>query len=174
MGPGQLQFRDVLEMIELIKASSNFSEVRLRTGELEIELRRSSESDVNGSTPPPLDAQPGVASRAADPAAAPSHEAGRAAPQARAPRKDSVPDRAGVQLVCAPMVGTIYRAPQPGAAPFVKVGQAVLPNTQLCIIEVMKLMNSIEAGCAGIVSEILVTDRQTVEPGQELFAITLR
>lgn len=161
-------------MIELIKASSNFSEVRLRMGELEIELRRSSEPDVNPSTPQPPEAQPGVLTRSADAGAAPSLEAERAAPQARAPRKESLAARPGVQLVCAPMVGTIYHAAQPGAAPFAQVGQAVLPNTQLCIIEVMKLMNSIEAGCAGVVSEILVADGQAVEPGQALFAIALR
>jgi acetyl-CoA carboxylase biotin carboxyl carrier protein len=69
------------------------------------------------------------------------------------------------------MVGTFYRAPEPGAHPFVEVGQRVEADTVVCIIEVMKLMNSIPAGCAGVVTHILVEDAQPVEYGQVLVVI---
>jgi acetyl-CoA carboxylase biotin carboxyl carrier protein len=69
------------------------------------------------------------------------------------------------------MVGTVYRAPAPGAAPFVEVGQAVSADTIVCIIEVMKLMNSIPAGATGVVSEILVANAAAVEYGEVLMVI---
>jgi acetyl-CoA carboxylase biotin carboxyl carrier protein len=74
-------------------------------------------------------------------------------------------------VVRAPMVGTFYRAPEPGAAPFVEAGQHVTADTTVCIIEVMKLMNSIPAGCTGVVTHVLVKDAEPVEYGQPLIAI---
>ncbi|WP_258932973.1 acetyl-CoA carboxylase biotin carboxyl carrier protein [Nesterenkonia pannonica] len=74
--------------------------------------------------------------------------------------------------VTAPMVGTFYEAPSPGAEPFVKVGDRVSADSVLCILEVMKLMNNVEAGVEGVVSEILVENNQAVEFGQPLVVIT--
>jgi acetyl-CoA carboxylase biotin carboxyl carrier protein len=74
-------------------------------------------------------------------------------------------------VVKAPMVGTFYRAPSPGASPFVEVGQAVKEGEALCIIEAMKLLNEIEADKAGVVKEILVENGEPVEYGQPLFVI---
>jgi len=76
--------------------------------------------------------------------------------------------------VRAPMVGTFYRASAPGAAPYVMVGQQVESDSTLCIIEVMKLMNSIEAGAHGVVREMLVEDACAVEHGQVLMVIEPR
>jgi len=69
------------------------------------------------------------------------------------------------------MVGTFYRAPEPGAPPFVEVGQQVEPDTVVCIIEVMKLMNSIPAGTRGTVLHILVAEAAPVEAGQALIVL---
>ena len=69
------------------------------------------------------------------------------------------------------MVGTFYRAPSPGAPPFVEVGQAVSKGQTLCIIEAMKLLNEIESDAAGTVKAILVENGQPVEYGQPLFLI---
>ena len=69
------------------------------------------------------------------------------------------------------MVGTFYRAPQPGAPPFVEVGQAVKPDSVVGIIEVMKLMNSITADVHGTVEQILVGDASLVEAGQPFIVI---
>jgi len=69
------------------------------------------------------------------------------------------------------MVGTFYRSPEPGARPFVEVGQGVTPDTTVCIIEVMKLMNSISAGSPGRVTHVLVGDAEPVDMGQALILI---
>jgi acetyl-CoA carboxylase biotin carboxyl carrier protein len=71
----------------------------------------------------------------------------------------------------SPMVGTFYKAPEPGADPYIKVGNRVSPGQTVCIIEAMKIMNEIEAEIAGTVREILVEDGQPVEFGQVLFRV---
>jgi acetyl-CoA carboxylase biotin carboxyl carrier protein len=71
----------------------------------------------------------------------------------------------------SPMVGTFYKAPEPGAEPYVKVGNRVTPGQTVCIIEAMKIMNEIEAEIAGAVREISVEDGQPVEFGQVLFRV---
>jgi len=69
------------------------------------------------------------------------------------------------------MVGTFYRAPSPGATPFVEVGQQVNAGDTLCIIEAMKLLNQIEADKAGTIKAILVENGQPVEYDEPLFVI---
>jgi acetyl-CoA carboxylase biotin carboxyl carrier protein len=76
----------------------------------------------------------------------------------------------GVAIV-APMLCTFYRAPAPGAPPFVEVGARVEPDTIVGIIEVMKMMNSISAGVAGVIAEIHVENAQPVEYGDPLFRV---
>jgi acetyl-CoA carboxylase biotin carboxyl carrier protein len=71
----------------------------------------------------------------------------------------------------SPMVGTFYKAPEPGAEPYIKVGNRVTPGQTVCIIEAMKIMNEIEAELAGVVREISVEDGQPVEFGQVLFRV---
>jgi acetyl-CoA carboxylase biotin carboxyl carrier protein len=73
--------------------------------------------------------------------------------------------------VKSPMVGTFYRAPEPGAEPYVKAGSRVTVGQTLCIIEAMKIMNELESEVAGVVREILVEDAQPVEFGQTLFRV---
>jgi oxaloacetate decarboxylase alpha subunit len=92
------------------------------------------------------------------------------------PREVSLPaagaePEAGLTVVSSPMVGTFYRAPEPGASPFVNEGDRVKPGQVLCIIEAMKLMNEIEAECAGEVVEIFVENAQPVQYGDKLFSI---
>lgn len=88
--------------------------------------------------------------------------------QAAAPAAPAV---AQGHSVTSPMVGTFYRAPNPGAAPFVEVGQTVKEGEPLCIIEAMKLLNEIEADKSGVIKEILVENGGPVEYGQPLFII---
>ena len=73
--------------------------------------------------------------------------------------------------IAAPMIGTFYRAPAPGAPPFVEVGTRVEVDTMVCIIEVMKMMNSVPAGVAGTIAEILVENAEAVEYDQPLFRV---
>ncbi|HWJ45831.1 MAG TPA: acetyl-CoA carboxylase biotin carboxyl carrier protein [Gaiellaceae bacterium] len=82
-----------------------------------------------------------------------------------------VPSTNGLLRIEAPMVGTFYRAPQPGAPPFVEEGDAVSPGQTLCILEAMKLMNEVKADVDGIVRSILVENAQPVEFGQLLFEL---
>ena len=74
-------------------------------------------------------------------------------------------------MIASPMLGTFYRAHAPGAAPFVDVGSRVEPDTLVCIIEVMKMMNSVHAGVAGTIVEVCAENGQLVEHGMALFRI---
>ncbi len=74
-------------------------------------------------------------------------------------------------VVRAPNLGTFYRAPKPGAPPYVSLGQWVEAETELCLIEVMKLFTSVQSGVRGTVKQILAEDSQLVEFGQPLFVI---
>jgi acetyl-CoA carboxylase biotin carboxyl carrier protein len=74
-------------------------------------------------------------------------------------------------VISAPMLGTFYRAEAPGAAPFVDVGARVEPDTTVCLIEVMKMMNSIPAGVEGTIVEVCAENATLVEYGQPLFRV---
>ncbi|TAL77897.1 MAG: acetyl-CoA carboxylase biotin carboxyl carrier protein [Burkholderiaceae bacterium] len=101
-------------------------------------------------------------------APAPAAPAAAATPAAAVAPAEVQPEG---HLVKAPMVGTFYRAPNPGASPFVEVGQSVKEGEPICIIEAMKLLNEIEADKAGVIKEILVESGEPVEYGQPLFVI---
>jgi len=78
---------------------------------------------------------------------------------------------AALKDIKSPMVGTFYKAPEPGADPYVKVGTRVSPGQTVCIIEAMKIMNEIEAEVTGVIREVCVDDSQPVEYGQVLFRV---
>jgi len=84
----------------------------------------------------------------------------------------AIPD--GFVAIRAPNLGTFYRAPKPGAAPYVDIGQKIEPDTEICLIEVMKLFTPVRAGVTGIVREVLVSDGHLVEYDQPLFLIEPR
>jgi acetyl-CoA carboxylase biotin carboxyl carrier protein len=88
------------------------------------------------------------------------------------PAAVDVPD--GMVVVRAPNLGTFYRSPKPGAPPYVSIGQKVEPETELCLIEVMKLFTSVSSGIKGTVQRVLVEDSQLVEFDQPLFLIDPR
>jgi acetyl-CoA carboxylase biotin carboxyl carrier protein len=165
LGSSPFTFKDALELVELIKRSSTFSELRIRSGDLEIEVRRGPRGTAPEATerPAPIAAPP-VPDPSAPPPPPPS------VPTLAPVGSATPPSKAGT-VVTAPMVGTIYRAPEPGANPFVEVGQRVAKSDQLCIIEVMKLMNAVLADHAGTVAEILVEDAEAVTFAQPLFVI---
>ena len=97
---------------------------------------------------------------------------GWAAPGERA--EDPAPTAAtadGAVTIDAPMLGVFYRAPSPGAPPFVDVGTRIERDTIVCVIEVMKMMNSVAAGVAGTIAEIHVENAEAVEYGQPLFRV---
>jgi acetyl-CoA carboxylase biotin carboxyl carrier protein len=85
--------------------------------------------------------------------------------------RDPAPASPNGLAVNAPMLGTFYRAEAPGAAPFVDVGARVEPDTVVCLIEVMKMMNSIPAGVSGRIAEICARNGELVEYGEPLFRV---
>ena len=179
MSNRQIDFQDVLQLVELVKSSSNFSELRLRSGDIEIELRRGCTSPTAAPITFPAPAPAAEPAQPAKPQADHASSAALAqagpAPVSSAPSKKPHPaSQDGMIVIKSPMVGTVYHAAEPGATPFVKVGQCVAPGDQICIIEVMKLMNSINADCHGVVTEVLVADGAAVEYGEELFVISTR
>ena len=90
------------------------------------------------------------------------------------PQTSATPPEDGLVTIEAPMIGTFYRAPAPGAPPFVEVGATVEPDTVVCIIEVMKMMNSVAAGIAGTIVEVCPRNAHPVEYGQPLFRVRPR
>jgi acetyl-CoA carboxylase biotin carboxyl carrier protein len=109
------------------------------------------------------------------------HGASLATPPAPAPEgapvteiaaPEPTPERdAGTVVVPSPMLGTFYRAEAPGAAPFVEVGATVGPDSTVCIIEVMKMMNSVTAGVSGTVVEVCAENGELVEYGEPLLRV---
>jgi acetyl-CoA carboxylase biotin carboxyl carrier protein len=88
-----------------------------------------------------------------------------------APSVEAVSD--GALTIAAPMLGTFYRAPAPGAPPFVDVGTRVEPDTVVCLIEVMKMMNPVHAGVAGTIVEVCAENAELVEYEAALFQVQL-
>jgi acetyl-CoA carboxylase biotin carboxyl carrier protein len=87
------------------------------------------------------------------------------------PEAEAQPVGGDVLTISAPMIGTFYRAEAPGAPPFVSVGARVEPETIVCLIEVMKMMNSIPAGVAGTIVEVCAENAELVEYGAALFQV---
>lgn len=97
-------------------------------------------------------------------AARPTEEAGTTAPKAEAPK-------AALLEIKSPMVGTFYSAPEPGAKPYVSVGDRISKGQVVCIIEAMKIMNELESEFDGVVREVGVSDGHPVEYGQALYRL---
>jgi acetyl-CoA carboxylase biotin carboxyl carrier protein len=153
-----VDIRKVKKLIELLE-ESGISEIEISEGEESVRISRYPHpGTVSVQTLHHAPAAP-----AATPAA-PAATSGESAPAAAAPA-------ARGQQVTAPMVGTFYSGPAPGAKPFVEIGTEVKPGDTLCVIEAMKMMNQIESEVAGRVVSILVENGSPVEFGQALFII---
>jgi len=155
-----MDLRKLKTLIDLV-AESDISELEVTEGDGKVRIVKT----------PPAAPQPVV--YAAPPTdttvvAATAAAAAAAESAAEAPADEALPDG---HTVLAPMVGTFYRAPSPGAAPFVEVGQSVQEGDALCIVEAMKLLNEIEADRAGVIKAVLVENGEPVEYGQPLFVI---
>ena len=151
-----MDLRKLKTLIDLV-AESGIAELEITEGEGKVRIVKFSQT-----LQPVAYHQPEAGVPAAPVAAA--------APAAAAPAAPAAPVIQG-HVVKAPMVGTFYRSPNPGAAPFVDVGATVKEGDPLCIIEAMKLLNEIEADKAGVIKEILVENGEPVEYGQPLFVI---
>jgi acetyl-CoA carboxylase biotin carboxyl carrier protein len=153
----RLDYDQISEILKIIDSSS-CEEFMLEIGDIKLVLRR---RGGNGSAPPPFTEAPVHAS----PAAAPQP------PAALQPRHEPARIYEELDVVRAPMVGTFYRSPSPGAPPFVEVGSRVKKGDALCIVEVMKLFTTIAAERDGTIAEIGADNAALVEYGQMLFVM---
>lgn len=151
-----MDIRKLKKLMELLE-SSDISEIEIHEGDIKVRLTRHRPSVEGwavqmpaGPALPPVETVP---------------------PRKVAGQKAEPPEEPEGHVVTAPMVGTFYRAPSPGAKPFVEVGQRVSVGDTLCIIEAMKMLNEIEADRAGVVRAILKENGQPVEYGEALFVI---
>ena len=149
-----MDLRKLKTLIDLV-SESGVAELEITEGEDRVRI-------VNRNGASPVQVHQPIAVAQPLPVSAPVVEAPAAPVAAPAPQQSGTP-------LSSPMVGTFYRAPSPGAEPFVKVGDAVKKGQVVCIIEAMKLLNEVEADQDGVIKDICVENGQPVEFGQSLF-----
>jgi acetyl-CoA carboxylase biotin carboxyl carrier protein len=149
-----MDIRKIKKLIELLE-ESGIAEIEIKEGEEAVRISRmppAQPSPVTHLMPAPA-AAPAVASEVAAVESA-----------AQAPKVSE-------HVITAPMVGTFYASPSPGAKPFVEIGDEIKVGQVLCIIEAMKMMNQIEADRAGRVASVMARNGDPVEFGQPLFVV---
>ncbi len=151
----EMEFEKIRSLVSMM-GEYNLSEIKIEMDGCNLCLRRNCGEVVAAPV--------AVAPAPVAVAAAPAPVAAAAAPAAAAAEQPRV-------TIDSPLVGTLYRAPGPDAQPFVQVGDRVNPDTTICIIEAMKVMNEVKAEKSGVIKEILVENAQAVEYGQPLFVI---
>ena len=158
-----MDLKDIKVIVDLMKKNA-VSEFEMEEGDFKIKLKRESGKPRKGETVVVQEAAPMILPAAAAAPAAVPVTAATPAPAAPAPAAEG-PE------VKSPMIGTFYRKPSPDADSFVEVGSVVEPETVVCIIEAMKVMNEIKAEVKGTIAEVLLEDGKPVEYGQALFRI---
>ena len=171
----ELTSEDVRDILQLLDGLP-YRELTLETASFRLSLRRGADGGWTQATE--VLAEPSAAAAAAgtvaEPAVLPEPAAPAVLTEPAAPAVLTEPAApAGEDLVDvrAPLLGTFYRAPRPGAPPFVTVGSDVGPETVVCIIETMKLMNSVTAGVSGTVAQILAENAQFAGQGTVLMRV---
>jgi len=155
---------DVLHILKLID-ESKFDYFQLEVGELKITVSKGDPIPLSSSSPSGQTAKATVVE-------APKATLVTPAPQSAASNIDTKAAAAeGLLPITAPLLGTFYVAPEPGAPPFVQVGTAITEDTTVGLIEVMKVFNSVRANVKGTVSQVVAQNGQFVEYGQTLFLV---
>ncbi len=149
---------NLLEKIVKMMTANDLNTVDVRDGDKRVILRRGAQY---------VSAPVGAAPLAALPAAVPAGASQAGSASVKPPADDT----AGLTPIKSPMVGTYYASSGPDAKPFVNAGSTVDEETDVCIIEAMKVFNNIKAECRGTIAKVLVTNGQTVEFGQVLFLV---
>jgi acetyl-CoA carboxylase biotin carboxyl carrier protein len=150
-----MDIRKIKKLIELLE-ESGIAEIEIKEGEEAVRISRMPAGGVAAQPLPQPQPSPAPAAVAA---AAPVAEAGAPKP------------KPNEHVITAPMVGTFYGSPSPGAKAFVEIGDEVKVGQVLCIIEAMKMMNQIEADRGGRVTSIMARNGDPVEFGQPLFVV---
>ena len=154
----------LLEQIVKLMSANDLNTVDVRDGDKRVILKRGAVVMAPGVGAGSYPVAHAPVSHAPSPASA-TASAGDTAGAAPAD------EDAGLTPIKSPMVGTFYAAPSPDAKPFVSVGSRVDEDTDVCVIEAMKVFNNIKAECRGTVAKVMVTNGQTVEFGQVLFLV---
>ena len=163
----ELSEEDVLHILKLID-ESKFDYFQLEVGDLKISVSKGEPIPLI-SAPPSV--SPAPAARPAAPLESPKPAASAPGMQKESPKVEAKAIAEGLVPVTAPLLGTFYVAPEPGAPPFVQVGSAVTEDTTVGLIEVMKVFNSVRAGVKGTVVEVVAQNGQFVEYGQTLYLV---
>ncbi len=156
-----MDIRKIKKLIELLE-ESGIAEIEIKEGEEAVRISRMPPGA--GATQPPQ-----VTHLAAVPATSPS--AAAAGVEAAAAESIAPKPKPSEHVITAPMVGTFYASPSPGAKPFVEIGDEIKVGQILCIIEAMKMMNQIEADRAGRIASVMARNGDPVEFGQPLFVV---
>jgi len=156
-----MELEQIRAIIGMMK-DNDLSEFSMEQDGLKIRIKRGPEGFQQTVTLPPTATSPAVAP--------PPTQAPAAVPAAPAP----APVPTDIQHIVSPMVGTFYLSAAPDAPPYVQVGQEVEPETVVCIIEAMKVMNEIKAEVKGVITDIVAENAKPVEFGQKLFAVRVK
>jgi len=154
-----VDLKDIKAIIDLMRKNA-VTEFELEKEDFKIRLRRG----PNGSGATAVYDDPPAAAYAQPPAVAAPVPAAAPAPAPQVPTNNELEIR-------SPMIGTFYRAPSPESAPYVEMGSEVNPETVVCIIEAMKVMNEIKAEAKGVITQVMVENAKPVEFGQPLFKV---
>ena len=162
-----MDFDEINHILDLVK-QHELSEFELEREGFKIRIKKGGVDHLAAVpvSPPPVSHSPAHAAGAAAPPTA--------APEAVPPPPAPASDEADFAIVKSPIVGTFFRAAEPGAAAFVDVGTIVKKGQVLCIIEAMKLMNEIDSEYSGEIVKVYVDNGQPVQYGERLFAIKAR
>jgi acetyl-CoA carboxylase biotin carboxyl carrier protein len=168
----ELSFSDLKEIASILRDADNLSEFSMKFENLEISLTRSIQfAGDQGQKACDESSVVAVGNTATEKLKTSSVPIGK--PVGQVTTHSAVPMVEGAHVVRSPMVGTFYRSPEPGAKPFVEIGSHVKKGDVICLIEVMKLINSIVAEGDGEIVEIFVDNGGVVEFGQPLITIRL-
>jgi acetyl-CoA carboxylase biotin carboxyl carrier protein len=155
-----MNFDEIKQILDMMR-EHELSEFELERDDFKLRLRKNSAGTWNGVSAAPN------GQFAVPVAPAPAASAGQETPPVLAPADEAL----DLAVLKSPIVGTFYRASEPGATPFAEVGDNVRKGQVLCIIEAMKLMNEINAECDGEVVKVYVENGQAVQYGERLFAL---
>jgi len=159
--------QDIAALVELFNASQ-WDELHVEIDGLHLFLSTDPDARLTTGAAPERAPSPVLEAKLLG---APVSSAAKAEPQAKSeePATGEVPSN--WVAITAPNLGTFYRAPKPGAAPFVEPGQKVDAETEICLLEVMKLFTTVKAGVSGTIRRVCVKDAEMVEHGQTLFYV---
>ena len=157
-----MNFDEIKQILDMMR-EHDLSEFELERDDFKLRLRKNTAGTWNGTSVGPN----GQFAPPAGPATSPAASAGEATAPVLAPADEAL----DLAVLKSPIVGTFYRASEPGAKPFAEVGDTVKKGQVLCIIEAMKLMNEINAECDGEVVKVYVENGQAVQYGERLFAL---